>query len=100
MADYQRKSQRYRHLTEMVKQLDRITIYNDKHLWLAFKFLHKNGHEARIEVASEVETRHANHLRALSAGFFRKDLPHVPNPDPEHRFSDTYLTLNVADINW
>lgn len=97
MEDHRTKSRHYGQLTQMVKQMDCLTIYNDKQLWSAFKFLDKNRHQARIEVASELERTHAKRLRAISVEHFKKDLPYIPTPE---RFYDTYLTLNVADIMW
>lgn len=93
--------QRLAELVQTVKQMDCITIYNDKHLWLAFKFLFKHRNDARIEIAPELERPYALCLRVNSLNHFHKDLPYIPNPTSPFNFDDYYLTsVDVVDIDW
>lgn len=88
-------------VVQTVKQMDSITIYNDKHLWLAFKFLFKHKNEALIEIAPELEKTEASCLRSNSFQYFKKDLPYIPNPASPFSFDDSCVcAVDVVDINW
>ncbi|CAA7035038.1 unnamed protein product [Microthlaspi erraticum] len=97
MDDLTTKTQNLAEAAKTVKQMDCLTIYNDKQLWLAFKFFDKYGHDARIEISPELKKGDARTLRSISKKHFLKELPYIPNPP---RFKDTYLYLNVNEINW
>lgn len=97
MDDFTTKTQRFGEAADTVKQMDCLTIYNDKQLWLAFKFFVKYEHDARIEISPELKRGDASYLCSISEQFFGKELPYIPN---QPRFNDTYRSLNVSDINW